>query len=48
MSDYLDFKKCLRIGQIFEKKAQQKIMNCYENKYHVVTKMTLIMNMTLC
>ena len=33
MSDYLDFKKCLKIGQIFEK---QKIMNYYENKYHVV------------
>jgi hypothetical protein len=36
MSDYSDFKKCLKIGQIFEKKAQQKIMNYYKNKYHVV------------
>ena len=36
MSDYFNFQKCLKIGQVFEKKAQQKIMNYYKNKYHVV------------
>ena len=35
MSDYLLFKKCLKIGQIFEKKAQLKIIEYYKNKYHV-------------
>jgi hypothetical protein len=36
MSDYFNFQKCLKIGQVFEKKAQQKIMNYYKKKYHVV------------
>ena len=32
MSDFLDFKKCLKIGQIFEKKTQMKIiLNCYSD-----------------
>jgi len=35
MSDYLDFKNCLKIGKIFEKKAQHKIVEYYKNKYHV-------------
>ena len=35
MSDYLDFKKCLKIGKIFEKKAQMKIVEYYKNKYFV-------------
>jgi hypothetical protein len=34
MSDYSDFKKCLKIGQIFEKKTQLKIIEYYKNKYH--------------
>jgi hypothetical protein len=36
MSDYSDFKKCLKIGQIFEKKAQLKLVEYYKNKYFVV------------
>lgn len=36
MSDYSDFKKCLKIGKIFEKKAQLKIVEYYKNKYFVV------------
>jgi hypothetical protein len=35
MSDYTDFKKCLKIGQIFEKKAQLKICEYYKHKYYV-------------
>jgi len=35
MSDYSDFKKCLKIGQIFERKAQFKICEYYKNKYFV-------------
>jgi hypothetical protein len=35
MSDYLLFKKCLKIGQIFERKAQLKICEYYKNKYFV-------------
>jgi len=35
MSDYTDFKKCLKIGQIFEKKAQLKIVEYYKNKYFI-------------
>ena len=35
MSDYSDFKKCLKIGQIIEKKAQLKIIEFYINKCHV-------------
>ena len=35
MNDYLDFKKCLKIGKIFEKKAQLKICEYYKNKYFV-------------
>ena len=35
MIDYSDFKKCLKIGQIFERKAQLKICEYYKNKYFV-------------
>ena len=35
MSDYSDFIKCLKIGQIIEKKAQLKIIEFYKNKCHV-------------
>jgi hypothetical protein len=36
MTDYSDFKKCLKIGQIFERKAQLKICEYYKNKYFIV------------
>jgi hypothetical protein len=36
MSDYSQFKKCLIIGNVFEKKAQFKLVQYYKNKYHVV------------
>jgi hypothetical protein len=36
MSDYSDFKKSLKIGKIFEKKAQLKIVEYYKNKYFIV------------
>jgi len=35
MNDYSDFKKCLKIGKTFEKKAQLKICEYYKNKYFV-------------
>jgi hypothetical protein len=36
MSDYINFQKCLKFGQIFEKKAQAKLIEYYKNKYHIV------------
>jgi hypothetical protein len=35
-NEYDNFRKCLKIGKIFEKKAQLKICEYYKNKYHVV------------
>ena len=35
MSDYSNFKKCLKFGKAYELKAQQKIMNYYKNKYKI-------------
>ena len=36
MSDFSNFKKCLKIGQIFERKAQIKIIEYYKNKYKLL------------
>ena len=36
MNDYSDFKKCLKIGQLFDKKAQIIIIEYYKGKYYVV------------
>ena len=33
--EYNNFRKCLKIGKIFEKKAQLKIVEYYKNKYVV-------------
>jgi predicted metal-binding protein len=30
-----DFQKCLKIGRVFEKKAQAKIIDYHKNKYYV-------------
>jgi len=35
-NEYDNFRKCLKIGKIFEKKAQLKICEYYKNKYYVV------------
>ena len=32
----LEFKKCLKIGQVFEKKAQLKLIEYYKSKYNVL------------
>jgi hypothetical protein len=34
--EYDNFRKCLKIGKIFEKKAQTKLIEHYKNKYTVV------------
>ena len=36
MNKYEEFTKCLKIGQIFEKKAQAKLIEYHKNKYKLL------------